>query len=195
MKKILLGLSMLMVSAGVLLAQEPVLSINRLQLDGAVGDTLAGKFDIYNTGGTTDVSHVTIVSTDTNIITVNQSSATISNNYLQVTATVASGLSAGTYRAGVIVTQTNSPETVLRLPVTVTLTRDTGIARGSLAVEQLRDAMVYNTPQLDTSATTATTEYKPRRIGGILIGRIHANTGAVWTAHGLTTNDWTKIGP
>jgi len=250
MKKLLIGLSVLLVSAGVLLAQKPVLSIDRLQLAGEVGSALSGKFDIYNTGGTANVSQVTIESSDTNVLTVNTSSATISNNYLQITATAASGLKAGNYRAEVLVTQTNSPETALRLPVTIIVTRDIGVAKGDLAAirvvqgnlgpvpalaprkygdvligkttyeypsgsresinvwvsegtstddwvsvgETIQSFSLMAVQQRDTNETTATTAYLPRYFGDMLVGRTAADTGAVWVAIGLTTNDWKQIG-
>ena len=47
--------------------------------------------------------------------------------------------------------------------------------------------------QTDAAATNTTiTSYTPSRVGQLLTGKV-SETGAVWVAVGLTTNDWIKV--
>lgn len=48
--------------------------------------------------------------------------------------------------------------------------------------------------QVDEAVATDPAEYTPRFIGDVLVGRVAADTGAVWVAVGVTTSDWTQIG-
>ena len=47
--------------------------------------------------------------------------------------------------------------------------------------------------QPDSAATNTTiTSYTPSRVGQLLTGKV-SETGAVWVAVGLTSNDWIKV--
>ena len=52
---------------------------------------------------------------------------------------------------------------------------------------------VANLTQVDTAATTTTTEYTPAFAGQILLGQTGAGTNSVWIAKGTSTNDWVKV--
>lgn len=195
MKKMLVGLSAVLVCAGLAFGQKPVLTVNKLALSGEVGDTITGKFRIYNTGGTASVSYVTIVSSDTNVFTVDDAAQTVSNDYHQITVTAASGLTAGNYSGTVIVTQTNAPATVLRLPVTIRVQKFDRLALGSLADARI----IVDTVAWDVSSTALP---PPRKYGDILIakasltdlsGTEHERMN-FWLSKGTGVSDWENVG-
>lgn len=177
--------------AGVAMAQLPIvtpLTISKVGTDETVD---ASYFTIYNTGGTSSLSYVTIVSDSTNLFTVGTASATISNNYEEVTVTYATGLAAGNYSGNILVTQTNAPVTVRTIPVTLRITKDQSLPLGSLADIRVLRGNIGATPQV-----------VPRKYGDVLIGKYtvvdQAGTSTdymnVWVSKGITTNDWESLG-
>lgn len=184
--KKLMGIFTAVLMAGLVYGQSPVTTISSIDRIGTPDAVDAGYFRVYNTGGTTDVSHVSIVSDSTNLFTVSPDTSVISNNLAQVTVTFATGLVVGNYSGNITVTQTNAPVTVRTIPVALRIRRDTGNKLGSARVD-------YMTPRIDVNTTTDTTDYTPRYKGDMLVGQAGAGTGAVWVATGLTTSDWSRI--
>lgn len=184
--KKLMGIFTAVLMAGLVYGQSPITTISSIDRIGTPDAVDAGYFRVYNTGGTADVSHVTIVSDSTNLFTVSPASSVISNNLAQVTVTFATGLAVGNYSGNIVVTQTNAPVTVRTIPVTLRVSKDTGNRLGSARVD-------YMTPRIDVNATTDPTDYTPRYKGDMLVGQAGAGTGAVWVATGLTTSDWSRI--
>jgi hypothetical protein len=254
MKKMLISLFAALLTAGLVYGQSPIVSVKSISRIGTPDAVDAGYFRIYNPGGTSSVSHVTIVSDSTNLFTVSPTSDTISNDLQLVTITFATGLDAGNYSGNITVTQTNAPVTTRTIPVSLRITRDVSKKLGSLADARIMpttvtmgeeatqlplprdfgDVMIgkiagtdqngatyyrmnmwvagypedtdwmsfgteiYDTvhlsaPLRDTNDTTTVTSYDPVYYGRLLIGKIAAETGAVWAAFGTTTNDWTLM--
>jgi len=195
MKKMLVELSAMMLCVGTVFAQKPVLTIDSMRLTGEVGDTVTGSFSIYNTGGTADVSYVTIESSDTDVFTVDDAAQTISNDYHKITVTAVSDLAAGNYSETITITQTNDPETVLTLPVTMRLTKDTSLPLGSLA-----DARII-TDTVDWDVSSASLP-PPRKYGDILIAKasltdlsgIEHQRMNFWLSKGTDASDWESVG-
>ena len=84
--------------------------------------------------------------------------------------------------------------------VVVTGTNDQGVvtvstvtAPGSAVLSPRTGASILP-PYIDTNAATTVTSYTPRDYGQLLVGKIAAETSAVWVASRASTNGWILIG-
>jgi hypothetical protein len=191
MKKVIVGLFAAVMLAGTVLAQLPVVSVESISRQGTPDTVAAAYLRVYNTGGTAAVSYVTFESSDTNVFTVSTNAVTISNNVYLVTLTFATDLDVGNYSESLVVTQTNSPATIVTVPVSLRITRDTSQALGSLA-----DIRIVNDNLGDTPALA------PRKFGDVLIAKytVTDTSGTdteymnMWVSSGTTTDDWESVG-
>ena len=194
MKKLFAMLGAVMV-AGVTMAQLPIVTPESISRVGTAEAVAVAYLTIYNTGGTADVSNVTIVSDDTNVVTVGTASSTISNNYLKVTLTFATGLDEGNYTANVTVTQTNAPATVRTVPISVRITKDASAKLGSLADARIVPFTVDGDADVEDELPV------PRYYGDMIVGKVGLTdlSGTeytrmnLWVSEGTDGDDWKSL--
>jgi len=183
MKKLITALFVAMLLGFTAFAQSPIVSVKSIKRTGTPTAVDAGYFRIYNTGGTSAVSYVTIVSDSTNLFTVSAASDAIAADLPQITVTFATSLDAGNYSGNILVTQTNAPVTIRTIPVSLVIKKSYLVPWGT-----------SGDPRRIEGTTIVPENYTPRYYGDMIVGT-DGGTTTVWIATGLTTNDWAKPAP
>jgi hypothetical protein len=60
-------------------------------------------------------------------------------------------------------------------------------------VSEINTGFTAVTPYYSTATNTVITQYTPRTVGDLLVGRAGVGTNVLYVAVGTTTNDWKKV--